>query len=68
MKTVNDPRLPKAQLIWCRWQWFWFRNRDYKFMKTRGANFFECWIGPVNIGWRRPWLEGPARVHLETLK
>jgi hypothetical protein len=31
------------------------------YMETRGANYAEVWIGPINIMWPMRWLEGSAR-------
>ena len=73
---VYDPRLPKADLIWFRWHWFWFGKlwnkalgRDPRlpwkllfWLPWRMANAWAVYIGPVQIGWRRPWLAGPAEV------
>ena len=76
METVFDERLPKAQICWMHWQWFWFRQlvgaigmeRRYWprfWMTTRGANYWNGWLGPIEFGWRRPWLRGPAEAHLK---
>ena len=78
---VYHPSLPKANLIWLRWHWFWFRNLRSKlrgeqprlpwkllfWLPHRYANAFGLYIGPVHIVWRRPWLAGPARFELERL-
>lgn len=78
---VYDPRLPKADLIWFRWHWFWFGKfwnkalgRDPRlpwklllWLPWRLANAWAVYIGPVQIGWRRPWLAGPARFEIERL-
>lgn len=78
---ISDPRLPKADLIWFRWHWFWFRNLWSKlqgeqprlpwklmfWLPWRMANAWAVYIGPVQIGWRRPWLAGPAGHELERL-
>lgn len=56
--------LPKSNLIWCR-----FRKiglRPIWFAKFRCANFMFVWLGPLEIGWRMPWLEHAARqIHPE---
>jgi hypothetical protein len=79
--TVYDPRLPKANLIWIKWHWFWFRRiwdkalgrpprvmwKSLFWLPTRYANAWAVYIGPLNIGWRRPWLAGPAGFELERL-
>jgi hypothetical protein len=59
----NDPltreqrkRLPKAKLLQIR-----FRGWS-RFMTTRGANWAAVWIGPVQIGWRMPWIPHAARA------
>ena len=78
---VYDPRLPKADLIWFRWHWFWFGKfwnkalgRDPRlpwkllfWLPWRMANAWAVYIGPVQIGWRRPWLAGPARFEIERM-
>ena len=75
METVKYGRLPKAQMIWVKWHWWWFshiwndrllapRLRTRFAMTMRGANFWQAWIGPLHFGWRRPWLRGPAEQHL----
>ena len=75
-ETVKDSRLPKACLVGLQWHWWWFgnalhtmnnsrmRKKSLFWMSTRGANFAQVWIGPLTILWRRPWLRGPAEVHL----
>jgi len=76
METIQDTRLPKARLFWVQWQGWWFgqlrdalhMERRYWpafWMTTRGANFWQAWLGPVQFGWRRPWLRGPAEQHLK---
>ena len=76
METIKDTRLPKAPLIWVKWQGWWFGQlRDALHMErrywpvfcmtTRGANFWQAWLGPVQFGWRRPWLRGPAELHIK---
>ena len=78
---VYDPRLPKADLFWFRLHWFWFSNLWSKalgrrpripwkllfWLPWRMANAWAVYAGPVEIGWRRPWLAGPAGHELERL-
>ncbi len=75
METIKNKRLQKSKMLWIKWHWWWFRQlRDSVHMERRywpafimtmrGANFFELWIGPLNIGWRMPWLRGPAEQYL----
>lgn len=79
-KMVRNEKLPKATLFAIRFHGWWIRqmwearnldkrHRPFFFMRTRGANYAQCWIGPFDILWRRPWLEGPARAsHPEAFK
>ena len=55
--------LPKSNLFWIKLRRERIRNPSYtvRFAKFRIANAMFVWIGPVEIGWRMPWLEGPAR-------
>lgn len=47
--------LPKSKLFWLRW---WKGNR--RLAKFRNANAMFVWIGPLEIGWRMPWLKDVA--------
>lgn len=58
MKYVFDKRLPKANLLririikplnGCRW-----------FIKMRGANFMDIYVGRINATLRMPWLRSSA--------
>lgn len=75
-KTIKDPRLPKASLIWFKWHRFWFtdmwlalrgrgiwRLRELLWLKSRCANASILTVGPLLIGWRSAWLVGPARAY-----
>ena len=50
-------RLPKSKLVWVR-PW---RSDPIRFAKFRNANAMFIWIGPLEIGWRMPWLDRSAR-------
>lgn len=80
--TVSDPRLPKCNIFWIRWNGFWFRELRRRvcgrpgvglgwkalfWLPARNANAFTAFIGPFFVGWRRPWLAGPARFEIERL-
>ncbi len=58
LSKAQRAMLPKAKL-------FWLRRRPYgalPFLKSRCANAMFVWIGPLEIGWRMPWLERSARA------
>ena len=60
-------RLPKARLLWFRWLSGPMPRRWL--VKFRNANAMFIWIGRLEIGWRMPWLERPARAnHPELFK
>ena len=50
--------LPKSKLFWLRWH----PCSALPFLKSRCANAMFVWVGPVEIGWRMPWLERSARA------
>jgi len=82
METIEHPDLPLCIRFKVEWHWFWFgyvwealtgtwgcRWDGLGYMRTRGANFSQVWIGPVSIIWREPWLAGSARsLHPELFK
>ena len=58
LSKAQREALPKAKLFWLRW-------RPYgalTFLKSRCANAMFVWVGPLEIGWRMPWLEHSARA------
>jgi hypothetical protein len=56
--------LPKAKLFWTRWN-----PSVRKFSKFRNANAMFVWVGPLEIGWRMPWIEPVARqLHPEMFR
>lgn len=57
-KYCFNPKLPKAPILRIRWSKMFPGQRAY--LGSRGANFFECWIGPLNILIRMPWLMSSA--------
>ena len=75
--TVNDPRLPKANLLKVEWHWWWFRDIYHKaqgktprhpwkllfWLYSRMANASMLYVGPLMMVWRRLWLFGPARTY-----
>lgn len=57
--------LPKSRLFWVRRRHtrvLRLGSTKIKFAKFRNANAMFVWIGPLEIGWRMPWLERPARA------
>lgn len=57
--------LPKARLFWMRLRHTSIRSigsRRIWWAKFRNANAMFIWLGPLEIGWRMPWLEHVARV------
>lgn len=54
---VKHAGLPKASFL----RVSWCKGLRSRFLKTRGANYFCFWFGPLEVTWRRPWLAGPAR-------
>ena len=60
MLDVQIKPLPKAP--WLRVQWVrngWGRPL---IVGARVANAYSVFIGPLNVMWRRPWLDHSARV------
>jgi len=56
--------LPKSKLFWIKTRPFallWKDYRPIRFAKFRNANAMFIWLGPLEIGWRMPWLEQSAR-------
>ncbi len=49
--------LPKAKLFWVRWG-----SPRRTLLKSRCANAMFVWVGPLEMGWRMPWLEHSARA------
>lgn len=69
------PQAGRPRISW-QWHWFSrakyniraaLRERRFDllwlafYMSTRGANFYQFWIGPVSIMWPARWLSGSAR-------
>lgn len=54
-------RLPKAPLLWFRWHWSRKAKPRVWWAKFRNANAMFIWLGPLELGWRMPWLESAAR-------
>ena len=53
--------LPKARLVWVRRRYSKVRSLGRrKFVKFRIANAMFVWVGPLEIGWRMPWLPRSA--------
>lgn len=79
---IEHPGLPLCCRLKVEWHWYWFGwvwsaaftrprglVRSDWFMRTRGANFTQVWLGPISVIRRAPWLEGPARtLHPELFK
>lgn len=70
------PQAGRPRIRWC-WYWFRSAGRNIRvawrerrpdllslafYMKTRGANFWQIYVGPVDIIWPARWLDGPASV------
>ena len=71
MEAWRD-RAFKANWLSVKWHGYFFKARaSYRrrgvryplFTKMRGANFACCWIGPIYICWRMPWIESVARIN-----
>jgi hypothetical protein len=60
---VGMNELPKARLAWIRLRHMTpiGGRRAPWFAKFRNANAMFVWAGPLEIGWRMPWLERSAR-------
>lgn len=59
------PDLPKARLFWMRRRFTHILSagsRRILWAKFRNANAMFIWVGPLEIGWRMPWLERSARA------
>jgi hypothetical protein len=52
--------LPKAALFWVRWMGRTGIRR--LFLRSRCANAMVVFAGPVQVGWRMPWLPDAARA------
>ena len=70
------PQAGRTTVRW-QWFWFRNAAQDIRaawrtrttrylrtafYMRTRGANYGQVWIGPVTIIWPMRWLDGPART------
>jgi hypothetical protein len=56
--------LPKAKLFWLRRRSTFtlsLGRRSIRWAKFRNANAMFVWLGPLEIGWRMPWLNRSAR-------
>ena len=56
LSKAQREALPKTKLFWLRWR----RSCALPFSKFRWANAMFVWIGPLEIGWRMPWLTPSA--------
>ncbi len=57
--------LPKARLFYVRWRHTRLISRGHRRIwraKFRLANAMFVWVGPLEIGWRMPWLAEVART------
>jgi len=57
--------LPKSKLFWVRWRFtrtISLGARSIWWAKFRKANAMFVWLGPLEIGWRMPWLPSSARA------
>lgn len=57
--------LPKSKLVWIRRRYtptLALGSRRIWRAKFRNANAMFVWLGPLEIGWRMPWLERSARA------
>ena len=53
-------RLPKSKMFWMKLRRT-VLYRPIRFAKFRNANAMFIWLGPLEIGWRMPWLDRSAR-------
>lgn len=66
-KYVFNRKLPKASLI--RVRKIAHARSSRFFLKMRGANFLQLYVGPFDICIRMPWLVGPAKsLHPELFR
>lgn len=64
LTRAQKASLPKAQLFYIRWRRTTTISRGHPrimWAKFRLANAMFVWLGPLEIGWRMPWLYRPAR-------
>lgn len=66
-KYVFNRKLPKASLI--RVRRIAYDRSSRFFLKIRGANFLQLYVGKFDICIRMPWLSGPAHsLHPELFR